>query len=274
MIYCFDTSAINRLCDDVERQAIVRGVLAAHSVYITAVNCVEVLATPDPARRGQLQELLRELARGQLPLALPLDLLKVLTFAYAKGGRPGTKDLAYELSVDDYFSLDGKTTEDALQHRTNWERSFDVFAAVRPSFERVFASGASERPASFADLIRDHYRDEDFLGSLIQDLYRVTGQELPPGEVSRFLERVPEWVAVLLSLAYATYARSIQSKGFGRKRKAGAVDLWSSAYLPHCDYFVTHDFDQFKSLRFGNLLNPRRTRILRYTEFRGGLLVG
>jgi hypothetical protein len=275
MLYCFDTSAINQLCDDSERQALVRGVLAAHSVYVTAVNCVEVLATKNPARRGQLHKLLKELAGGQSPLALPLDLLKILTLRYAEGvGRPGTRYLAYGLSVDDFFALDGKTEDEITQHRANWEKSFGVFAKVRASFEEVFTSGATERPASFADLIRDHYREEAFIVSLIQDLYGVTRQTLPADKVTDFLEQIPEWAVVLLSLAYATYTRSMQREGFGHRGKAGAVDLWSSAYLPHCDVFVTHDYDQFKAFRFGNRLNTRRTRIARYSEFRVGLLVG
>ena len=55
MIYCFDTSALNQLCDDAERQPLVAGLLAAHSVYVTAVNCLEVLRTKDENRRNLLQ---------------------------------------------------------------------------------------------------------------------------------------------------------------------------------------------------------------------------
>lgn len=275
MIYCFDTSAINQLCDDSERRALARGVLAAHSVYVTAVNCVEVSATKNPERRARLHQLLRELAGGQSPLALPLDLLKILTLRHAEGAsRPVTGQMSYGLSVDDFFALDGKTEDEIARHRADWERTFGVFATVRASFEEVFTSGAAERPASFAALIRDHYREDAFLATLVQDLYSVTGQTLPADKITDFLELVPEWAVVLLCLAYATYTRSMRREGYGHRGKAGAVDLWSSAYLPHCDVFVTHDRDQLKAFRFGNRLNARRTRVSRYSEFRAGLLVG
>ncbi len=109
MIYCFDTSAINQLNDDVERKALVAGLLAAHSVYATAVNCVEVLGTKTEERRKELQTLLRELARGQSPLALPFDRLKSQTMDYAaERDRPPSINLTDGMSVDDYFRLEGK----------------------------------------------------------------------------------------------------------------------------------------------------------------------
>lgn len=275
MIYCFDTSAINKLCDDPERQAIVRGVRAAHSVYVTAVNCVEVLATTNPTRLSQLHNLLNELAGGQYPLAFPTDVLKMLTICYAEGrNRPNKRGFHYQFSVDDYFVLDGEKKDEILKFKTRWEESFDAYIKVRPSFEKLFTSGTTERPSSLAALIRDHFREEAFLYSMMQDLYRVTGQTLPSGKLYHFLERVPEWSVLLLSLAYATYTRSIQREGYGHRGKAGAVDLWSSVYLQHCDYFVTHDYDQFKAFRFGKCLNPRMTCLLRYSEFRVGLLIG
>jgi predicted nucleic acid-binding protein len=82
MIYCFDTSALNQLRDDADHRPLVAGLLAAHSVYVTAVNCLEVLGTKDENRRNLLQLVSRELACGQAPLALPIDLLKLLTIVY------------------------------------------------------------------------------------------------------------------------------------------------------------------------------------------------
>jgi hypothetical protein len=68
MIYCFDLSAINQLCDDADRDAIVAGLLAAHRIRITAVNCLRVLGTKDENRRQVLQSFLRKLAAGNAPL--------------------------------------------------------------------------------------------------------------------------------------------------------------------------------------------------------------
>jgi hypothetical protein len=275
MIYCFDTSALNQLCDDAERKPLIAGLLAAHSVYVTAVNCVEVLGTKNEGRRELLQHLLRELARGQAPLALPIDLLKILTLEYGAGrGRPASENLNYGMSVDEYFNLDGEKKHEVQELREKWEASFEVFAKVRLTFEQMFKDRKVERPSSFAVLIREHYQEEAFLFSMMADLYTITGEKLPVNKLTDFFGGVPEWPVVLLGLAYASYARSMKEEGYGHKGKAGAIDLWSSTYLLHTDVFVTHDKDQFRGFRLANTASTRPTRTLRYTEFRQGLLIG
>ena|ERR1043165_3827548 len=275
MIYCFDTSAINQLCDDADRDAIVAGLLAAHNIRITAVNCLEVLGTKDENRRQVLQSFLRKLAAGNAPLVLPIDLLKLLTLEYGAGGaRPDSENLNYRMSVDEYFNLEMETEQNIQQLRQRWEASFEAFANVRPTFEQMFKEGKARRPSSFSDLIREHYQEEAFLFSMMRDLYAITGEELEVNGLTAFFTNVPEWPVVLLGLAYASYSRSMKEEGYGRKGKAGAIDLWSSTYLLHADVFVTHDKDQFRGLRFANKANPRPTSTLRYTEFRQGLLIG
>jgi hypothetical protein len=127
--------------------------------------------------------------------------------------------------------------------------------------------------SSFTALIRDHYTEEAFLFSLMEDLYTITGEKLAENKLADFFAGVPEWPVVLLGLAYASYTRSMKVEGYGRKGKAGAIDLWSSAYLLHADVFVTHDKDQFRAFRIANTANPRRARLLRYIEFRNRLLI-
>lgn len=58
VIYCFDTSAINRLLDDPEREPIVQALLAIGSFRITAYNVIEVAKTTDEDRRTRLMSLL------------------------------------------------------------------------------------------------------------------------------------------------------------------------------------------------------------------------
>jgi hypothetical protein len=275
MIYCFDTSAINQLNDDTERKALLAGLLAAHSVYVTAVNCIEAMGTSTDERRQKLQVLLRELARGLDPLALPFDLLKSQTIDYAAGrSRPPSTKLTYGMSVDDYFRLEGKAKEEVQDLKRRWEKSFEVFGRVRPIFEQKFKDGDAERPPSFAALIREHYKEKAFLFSIMEDVYTITGEKLEASKLAEFFVGVPEWPVVLLGLAYASYARSMKKEGYSRRGKAGAVDLWSFTYLPHIDVFVTHDNDQFRALRLANIVNSRETKALRYNEFRQRLLIG
>lgn len=178
------------------------------------------------------------------------------------------------MSVDEYFTLDGEKKQELQDLRQKWEASFQVFARVRSTFDEMFKDGKVERPSSFGILIREHYQEEDFLFSMMEDLYTITGEKLPANKLNDFFAGVPEWPVVLLGLAYASFARSMKAEGYGHKRKAGAIDLWSSTYLQHADIFVTHDKDQVRGFRLANTANPRQTRVQRYNEFRQRLLIG
>jgi len=83
MIYCFDTSAINKLHDDLEKETIVMGILATNKVYITALNVIEACGTRDSNRRRALIALEKQLAVDCRPLAIPNELLRTLAVAHA-----------------------------------------------------------------------------------------------------------------------------------------------------------------------------------------------
>ena len=65
MIYCFDTSAINRLLDDPEQEPIIKATLSVGSFRITAYNVIEAAKTTEANRRSRLIELMRRLANGK-----------------------------------------------------------------------------------------------------------------------------------------------------------------------------------------------------------------
>lgn len=82
---------------------------------------------------------------------------------------------------------------------------------------------------------------------------------MDPNDLAELFTNVPEWPVVLMGLAYASYSRSMKEEGYGRKGKAGAIDLWSSTYLLHADVFIAHHQDQFvgSALRKKQILGPR-----------------
>src|SRR5216683_7386036 len=81
MDLCFDTSGINRLYDDPERDAIVPALLR---VLVTGLNVAEVAATEETQRRIGLLRLQRKLIGSLRPLHVPTELLQVVTIAYAE----------------------------------------------------------------------------------------------------------------------------------------------------------------------------------------------
>jgi hypothetical protein len=275
MIFCFDTSAINKLLDDGDRDAILAGLKAAHNHYITSINIAEILATGSEERRQSLLVLASLLAGDNNILVFPNELLQVRMKDYATGhARRGVDELVGEGTFRDFLEIDEKNRDEYLQWKKSVEDTFDTFRNARSKYDEVFTKG-TERPESLSDLIRNHYSEEAFQHSIVSDLYeKTTGKKIEPDEVQPLFEGIPELPLFLLGMANASLERSMRAEGYGPKGKAGACDLWSAVYLMLCDCFVTFDTDQYKNFRRLSVLNPRRTKILLYNYFRNRLLIG
>jgi hypothetical protein len=282
MIYLFDTSAINQLNDDAEKHAIAKGLISTNTIYVTALNVAEALATRDPIRRQSLIQFEKVLAKGDDPILLPTELLRVQCYAHAHNTPRQdlplfTKDPLILLAYKVLPPSDEQTRELILPWKTDVDNSYDkLFKDSRPHFQSLFSKGTVGRPQSLAKLLRDHYcKEDEFLYGYVSSMYQgASGAELDRNGFRQVLSEIPELLLILLSYAYSIYARAIQEEGYGSKKNPDAVDLWSAIYLPHCDYFVSHDKRQRRALRAMNVYNPRRTEVLSYETLRTRLLFG
>ena len=98
MVYCFDTSGINKLYDDPYNDAIVAGILAPNTVWITAINIIEVCKTRDRDRLVSLMRLLNRLAGERLPLEAP----NALMIELAKSRESGARDITVTIEPQSY----------------------------------------------------------------------------------------------------------------------------------------------------------------------------
>jgi len=87
-----------------------------------------------------------------------------------------------------------------------------------------------------------------------------------------FVGENPPMKAVVLSLLLAQFERSVPDMRLSPSYRAGHVDLFSAAYLPYCDVFVTGDQKQERCLREIVSAAGLMTEIRSYGEFRDGLL--
>lgn len=282
MVYLLDTSAINNLLDHPESDTITTGLASTNTIYITALNVGEALATPDSSRRRALIEFEKRLSKGEAPILFPLELLSLQCQLHADG----KVRQRLPLSTQDPFILHAyKSTATSDEDGRDWilrwkdetERNYqDMFKNSRPAFQTLFAKGSTERPRSFFRLLRDHYgKDEDFLYEYVSSFYKgACGKTLERDGFRQVLSDLPELLLTLLSYAYSVYVRNIKENGHSQKKNPGAVDLWSVAYLPHCDRFITHDNRQHKAFRRINVFNPNPTKVLSYITFVNRLLMG
>ncbi len=279
MIYCFDTSAINRLLDDPDREPMITAILSVGSFRITAYNVVEAAKTQDPNLRIRLVELMRKLANGKRPLDRPNTILQ--TYADAHAARASTGLVNADKNLEGLWVglnqpelIDQEAQSEAFEWAANWEGDFsEAVAGDREQFQDLFQRKPEERPKSTASTLRVYLSKKDEYRSLINEVYeRQTGKQLTDEEFE-VLVLEPVWALYFLGYAYAIHQRSIQATHFSAKRNAGAIDLGQVVYLTLCDRFVTDDRAQYRGLRLLNVFNSKRSsQVLRYDTFRKRLL--
>lgn len=280
MIYCFDTSAINRLLDDPERDPIIDATLSIGSFRVTAYNILEAAKTGDANRRSQLIDLMKRLTDGKRPLDRPNTIL--LTYAEAHAARAATVRVNADENLEGLWIalnqpglLDQEAREEVLAWAAEWEDDFsEAVAGDREQFQSLFRKTPPERTKATASTLRAYLSKKDECRSLISDVYeRHTRKHLTDSEYA-VLVREPVWPLYFLGYAYAVHQRGIQEQNYSRTRNAGAIDLGQAVYLTLCDRFVTDDRAQYRGLRLLNVLNSkRRTHVMRYDTFRRRLLV-
>lgn len=278
MIYCFDTSAINRLLDDPEREPIVTTILSVGSFRITAYNVLEAAKTRDSSRRTQLLKLMSRLANGKCPLNRPNRILLNYCDAHAAG--TSSCKINTDAKWDGvWLALNQPDCLDQIDEVVGWvnksEQDFsNIVAGDRVKFQSVFNQiPTSEQPKTTASTVRVFCEDRSFLSSLVSEVYeRQTGKQLTDPEIESLM-REPVWGLYFLAYAYALHQRGIQGQCYSANRNAGAIDLSQAVYLPLCDRYVTNDKAQYRGLRLLNVINNKlRTQVMRYDTFRSRLL--
>lgn len=280
MIYCLDTSAINRLLDDPEKEPIIKALISVGSFRITAYNVIEAAKTKCKDRRCRLIELMKRLADGKRPLDRPSTIL----LSYAKAHADGAS--AALVNADDQLeglwvalNQSDRVDEEARQELTNWavdlEDGFSkVVAGDRDQFQTLFQKVSSERPITIAATLRAYLNARDECRSLINDVYLSQTQNPLTDSAYQVLVREPAWPLYFAGYAYAVHKRAIQEYKFQEKWNAGAIDLGQAVYLTMCDRFITDDRAQYRAIRLLNVLNTKHnTQVMRYDYFRDRLLV-
>jgi len=279
LIYCLDTSGINRLFDDPERDVIVKAMLAVASFRISAYNVLEAAKTAEDGRRTGLIALMKQLAQGKRPLDRPNTIL--LTYAMAHARHASSVEVNRDdnlegvwIAINEPHLVDEEARTEVLEWAKELEKDFDhVTGADRDAFQNLFSQNPSAQPKSIASTIRHFLSKRYECKSLVTEIYeRQVGKTLTDADYQD-LVREPVWPLYLLGYAFGVHKRSIESKGFSPRRNAGAVDLAQAVYLTMCDRFVTNDKAQYRALRLLNTFNTkRRTEVLQYDTFRSRLL--
>lgn len=280
MIYCLDTSAINRLLDDPEKEPIIKALFSVGSFRISAYNVIEAAKTECKDRRCRLIELMKRLADGKRFLDRPNTIL----LSYAKAHADGAS--AAPVNADDQLDglwialnqpdlVDEEARQELINWATEWEGDFSkLVAGDRDQFQTLFQKISRERPKTIAATLRAYLNARDECRSLINDVYQSQTQKPLTDSAYQVLVREPAWPLYFVGYAYAVHKRAIQEHKFQERRNAGAIDLGQAVYLTMCDRFITNGRAQYRAIRLLNVFNTKcNTQVMRYDYFRDRLLV-
>ena len=284
--FCFDTSALNQLHDDVARDALITALLAGGPFWITSYNVLEAAKTKDVGRRHSLVRMMRRLADGKPPLSRPNTLVRAIARAYFEAGLNGEPRFAANndreleglwVALKEPELLDEEIRDEAQAWASEWEANYDAIASgARDRFQSVFANSPKDRPHTAAVTLRGFMRNDDKMFSrLVAPIYeQETGKPLSRAEYDRMMEE-PTWALYLGGYGYALHHRSVKTLRFGKTNNAGGIDLGQAVYLRFCERFVTHDRPQYRALRFLNRFSRAakyEAEVLTYEAFRRRLL--
>lgn len=280
MDYCFDTSALNDLYGDPQREKIVSNLLAKHQVLVTALNIREAVATQDPVRRVELLKFQRRLTAELRPLRTPIELLKTVTEAHLKGVNSvavtieeNSQGLWWALETPE--GLTQKLQQESYVWKKNLENQFTAaHRKARIELKKVFSP--TFKPTSFGKLLKLFGKYPNMILPTVSGIYKtMTNESLDMQGLVALFSILPEWPLYMLGWAQGMYARALRDEGHGHRKNAGTIDLWFAVYLAHCDCLVTADYAQYKALRVINLIGPRRRNratVLLYDRFKKDIL--
>lgn len=277
MRFVLDTSAVNRLLDDPDQAALVAGMEAVGLVHVTALNIHEVSQTSNPDRREALRRLLGRLWHGRGPLALPDVVLRqeLLSFIAGQpkslvGGLPPDRPLAQWL-------LDAQSPFDDIRSGfRSWSQAVEqtheqTYTHMRGVLPQVFRGNPGS--ASTATFLRKYWHNPRLGRLFVRGMAdHAFEQTLTDEQATDLLRTRTPWAMYSLSWAYMCHRRGVLESGYGRSRNAGVLDIWSSVYLPLCEWFITADSAQYRAFRYVARFLSSRPRILCYTGFRNRLI--
>lgn len=273
----FILGAVNWLRDDSEATALVKGLETVGSFHVTALNILEAVKTRDPIRREALRALLWRLWRQRGPLALPDVVLREDLSAFLAGRPHSAVDPLPENSpLADWLATPGASGDDLGESFRMWGSTIDqsysrIYGHMRRLLQPVFSTGP--RSLSTAGFLR-RYWNNGLLGPQLVagHAHAAFGRELSLQQATALWRTRPCWAMYALAWAYMCHRRGVLRQRYGRSHNAGVFDLWSAAYLPLCDWFVTADKAQYQAFRYLVRFLPQRPRVFYYSAFRARLI--
>jgi len=275
-VFYLDTSALNQLLDDDEREQVIAYLGKRAVVYVSAINVSEIVANVNATRRLELLKLANRLADDRLPLGYPTDLLRLSLDAYVRRA-PGL-DVSIDPDSDVWIALrqpervDERCREGIASHNSAGEESFrEMHEKGRDGLQPVVdALSREDRKAirNASSLCKVYFERPEFLKQMLSELLKEFGHPELAGKEQEFLTILEPWKFYFAAMVEGVYNRGVKSQRYGWRSNAGNLDTHQAIYLAFCDVFVTADAAQRRMLKPVEKRGHKPRHVISYRELR------
>lgn len=211
-----DTSAINRLADDSETDALLMGIPSGFSVRLAFTSLEEIVATSRGERRDALQAVWKRLLSSGDCLLPFGELLRKVAQSFENSSQFDFASVDVRLSEAEelvaHQSLFGDEVSGTVwKEAREMNRRFDkVFAKVQPAFDKVFEANPAARLGSVNELMSGFKKGGQYW-ELANCLYRgLGGHPAEESALRKFNAVCPPFMALTVSLCVALYDRNVR----------------------------------------------------------------
>jgi hypothetical protein len=305
-IVIFDTSAVNAIYDDPDREKRTHQFLNIYFPRLTFTVLDEVLATSNTEenqfldyRRSQLFDWTLKMQNAGDCLLPFHDLLMNHARAFACEKEYDWTSVnchgnnLKEAIVEERHGLSNSLIQDQRKQNLDLEKQFkQKFKEIRGRLQEddmwkgrfqslddfmnfAFANDGpywKEAAAHVRRALQICVQDEESRDPadvrVIQEL-KIAEEKFSPQDAMRFAQSAPPFRAHIYGIACSAYSRVHDPSLNSRQRAsaAGRIDTFTTLYLPYCRYFVTNDPGQFDCHKKVASMTGNKTGVFMYQEF-------
>lgn len=278
-IWMPDTSTVNALADDRDREALIAGLRSGYFVRFPFTTVSEVVATTSGARRKHLLRVCRRLLLSAGDCIEPHgEIIKAMVARFEKSQPldlthvdPRMEEAENEILRAENFD-DELATMEREEGRAHNKVFVGVYSDAKAAFDELATSGI-KMPCDVAELVSQLQQGGAFW-TLARNLYeRVATIPADDATIKRFYADCEPFRALMIAIFAAQFDRCIRPSTEGPSLKSGRNDTFMATCLPYCDQFVTNDAGQFACYREVVFLAGLDVTVRSFEEFRNGFFI-
>lgn len=277
-ILTLDTSAINKLADDPNLEALIAGLKSGFFIRLTFTNVEEAVATTSAEPRRKLLDICGRLLSCGDCIDPPGELLTRLIASFEDLALFDWRGVDVRLFPEAEQQIAGQGNfPDSLakmvrEEARTYSRAFDkVYADAKPNFDTVFAARPNGRPANVFELVSGLQNGGQYW-TIARNLHmRLVERPADDVAIGKFVAECPPFHALMIAFCAALYDRNAKPPNARRSLRAGWADTLMAVCLPYCNQFVTDDRGQLACYKEVVSLAALDVTVRSYDEFRSSL---